>query len=1213
MPEATLGEVFLRLRPQVDTAGFKRDADRQLGSVGASAGHKFGDEAAKATRKPLLSGIQSVATSAAAGLAVVGVGKFLAESVKAAAESQAVAKQTEAVIRSTGGAAKVTADQVGTLSERLSRKHAVDDEVVQSGANLLLTFTNVRNAVGKNNDIFNQATDITVDMTAAMNGGTVSQEGLKASSIQVGKALNDPIKGISALSRVGVTFTEQQKEQIKAMVAAGDTAGAQKIILAELRKEFAGSAAAAATPWQRLQIVLGNLQEEIGAKLLPVAAKLADWLLKSIDFVGQNSGAFKALGVVIGAFTGLILANIAATKAKIAWDTAWAAGTKIVAGAQWLLNAALTANPIGIVVVAIGALVAALVIAYKRSETFRNIVDGVFRWFRTFIPAALKAVEDTVQRWADNVRNFFSTRLKAVEDTVQRWANNIRNFFSTTLRTIENTVQGWATNIRNFFSGLWNAILDRTTSTWNTIRSFLTNIFNAVRTIVTSYFNAYRTVITASWNTIRTVTTFVWNTVWTFLTNILNALVSFFQARFTVLRNNLQVAWTAIRTLISVTWNAIRNFLTVIVNGIVSFFQTRWTNLQNNLGVTWTAIRTLVSAGINFVRDRITSVSNTIRDIWNRVWDGVRDKASGVWGSLRSGASGFVSAFGGVFDNIVGKIKAPINTVIGFINSFYDKVRNVAGRFGVSLPNFEIQRLNRGGKVPGSGPNRDSVPAMLTPGEYVLPRKMVKAIGVQNLDHARMQFLATGGEVRRAIGASLKRASDSGAIRFTDKSGEEFDQLLPLFAAGTTGTAREFTGYGPSGPRFTTHTIRGGGTWGFLLEHLRRSGVPFRVAQILQTTTPGYSGAHSRGAALDLIQPTGNASPKGVVPNASNAAAMLRIARAFWGISSRLSSLIYGGLPGIVDEGGVSSWSSPLGQANYKNHLNHIHVAMETDRLSNLLGGGGSPSLGDRVRGFFEGVHKATADPLGTVKGAAGAALGPALNAVKDWALSTIGGAGGGVIGQLIGGMSRKVIDAAVGWVTNQAAPPDFSDFGGGSFGGGTGTGGTVGNAANAWRVFAKAFGLPMGGRAPRSNPSDHPIGKAIDVMTSNRNLHRRIINLGETLPGAKYWISYRQIGHARNGFAPRYYGGPSPHTDHVHWSFYKNGGVIPNDGPIFAHAGEGVLNQQAMARVGVKGLDALNNGSVGGPTYITVQASTNADPHQIAREVAWQMLTSGR
>lgn len=213
-----------------------------------------------------------VIAAAGGAAALVGFGKGAFD---AAMESQKIAAQTEAVIKSTGGAANVTADSLDELVTSLSKKNAVDDEAIQQGSNLLLTFTNIKNEAGEGNDVFNQANQIMVDMAAAM--GT----DVKGGAIQLGKALNDPVAGISALSRVGVTFTDEQKNMIKAMVEAGDVAGAQKVILNELGKEFGGSAAAQATATDRMKIAFGNLQEEIGARLIPVVERVAAWIVES--------------------------------------------------------------------------------------------------------------------------------------------------------------------------------------------------------------------------------------------------------------------------------------------------------------------------------------------------------------------------------------------------------------------------------------------------------------------------------------------------------------------------------------------------------------------------------------------------------------------------------------------------------------------------------------------------------------------------------------------------------------------------------------------------------------------------------------------------------------------------------------------------------------------------------------------------------------------
>ena len=253
------------------------------------------------------SSLRSVArTAALAGSALVGAFALttVISSVKgfvaAARESQAIAKQTAAVIKSTGGAAKLSAQGFADLAAAISKKVAVDDDLIQGGENILATFTGVRNEVGKGNDIFNQATVAAVDLTAAMNQGQVTAEGLKSANIQLGKALNDPIKGITALTRVGVTFTQKQKDQIKSLVEHGDKLGAQKIILAELAKEFGGSAAASVTASKSLGVAWGNIQELLGGVLIPILDKIASWL--STRLPGAIKFTTTALGALVGAF-----------------------------------------------------------------------------------------------------------------------------------------------------------------------------------------------------------------------------------------------------------------------------------------------------------------------------------------------------------------------------------------------------------------------------------------------------------------------------------------------------------------------------------------------------------------------------------------------------------------------------------------------------------------------------------------------------------------------------------------------------------------------------------------------------------------------------------------------------------------------------------------------------------------------------------------------
>jgi hypothetical protein len=195
-------------------------------------------------------------------LGVGALGLAFRDSLDLARQQQDVEAQLAAVIKSTGGAAGLSAEQIKGMAKELQGVTNFSDDAILSGQNLLLTFTNI------GEDVFPRATETMLDMATAL--GTDAKSG----AIQLGKALNDPTEGISALTRVGVTFTEQQKEQIKAMQEAGDMAGAQTVILDELQKEFGGSARALADPADQLKNAFVDFKEVVGGAVLPLVEQL---------------------------------------------------------------------------------------------------------------------------------------------------------------------------------------------------------------------------------------------------------------------------------------------------------------------------------------------------------------------------------------------------------------------------------------------------------------------------------------------------------------------------------------------------------------------------------------------------------------------------------------------------------------------------------------------------------------------------------------------------------------------------------------------------------------------------------------------------------------------------------------------------------------------------------------------------------------------------
>lgn len=254
-----------------------RKLEVQIVGDASSFKKALGDASGHTSRFGTALGSLAKAGVLAAGAAGVGaLFVTLKAGISEFSQAAKVSAQTEAVIKSTGGSANVTAKQVDKLANSIMNYSGMDDEAVKAGENMLLTFTRVRNEAGAGNDVFTQATKTLADMSVALG------QSMPRSAIQLGKALNDPIKGITALQRVGVTFTEGQKAQIKAMVESGNVMGAQKLILAELNREFGGSAEAAGKtlPGQLniLKESFNNMAGAIVGAAVPAVTKFAQFM-----------------------------------------------------------------------------------------------------------------------------------------------------------------------------------------------------------------------------------------------------------------------------------------------------------------------------------------------------------------------------------------------------------------------------------------------------------------------------------------------------------------------------------------------------------------------------------------------------------------------------------------------------------------------------------------------------------------------------------------------------------------------------------------------------------------------------------------------------------------------------------------------------------------------------------------------------------------------
>ena len=627
----------------------------------------------------LLGKFKGLAIGVGAALGAAKIADWAGDQIKSLARIDQINQQTASAIKATGGAAQVSSQHIQNLAGSLENHTATEAESIQEGANLLLTFKGIQNQAGKGNDIFDQTTKTLVDMSRAM--GTEP----KAAAIQLGKALNDPTKGLTALTRVGVTFTDQQKSQIESMQKTGDVAGAQKIILAELNSEFGGSGAAYAKSYQGQIDLLGHAFGTFGETLLsgvmPALGTTVGGLAKFLNKISEAGGpvdtlskaigsglskglsvigglfsdvgtavgplsqsfapllpaligvvtAFSPLGIVLQALlpvlpvltaalaqTGAVLAGalaqalialapviIGVTQAVVAFIvpilsskdavltivgaliavkagmlafqavqgvmTAFATVTKVAAAAQVLFNLALAANPIGIVIAVIAALVAGLIFFFTQTKVGQQIWAN----FTKFLGEA----------WT-NVVNFIKTAI-----TVLQVAINVAfNAISSVIRTV------------------WSGIVSFVTTYVNALKTVITNVIAAIATGIRTYVEIWSSIFRAGFQTIQAVVGAAINVVKTVIETGLAVVKAIFSGN-----------WGAIPGIISGAVGRVSGIVRGLVSNVTGIIRGLAGNITGAVGnfgsLLLSAGRNIVEGLINGVKGMIGAAVSTVRDL----------------------------------------------------------------------------------------------------------------------------------------------------------------------------------------------------------------------------------------------------------------------------------------------------------------------------------------------------------------------------------------------------------------------------------------------------------------------------------------------------------------------------------------------------------------------------------------------------------------------
>ena len=221
-------------------------------------------------------GIGRVVGALGISLGFAAIVRGFKDATRAAEEAKTADARIDAIAKSMdefgNQAAKVT-KRIKEYAQQQSLSVGVDDEVIKATQAKLLTFRNLTKTADQLGGSFDRATLAAIDMAAAGFGSAESN------ATQLGKALNDPIKGITALNRAGIQFTDDQKALIQSLVDSGKVLEAQDMILKEIESQVGGTARATANASDKMRIAFDEVQESIGMVLLPLFEKITDWFI----------------------------------------------------------------------------------------------------------------------------------------------------------------------------------------------------------------------------------------------------------------------------------------------------------------------------------------------------------------------------------------------------------------------------------------------------------------------------------------------------------------------------------------------------------------------------------------------------------------------------------------------------------------------------------------------------------------------------------------------------------------------------------------------------------------------------------------------------------------------------------------------------------------------------------------------------------------------
>lgn len=386
------------------------------------------------------------------------------------------------------------------------------------------------------------------------------------------------------------------------------------------------------------------------------------------------SGAVGKLGLSFGK------ASVYAKMAGKAITSGLVKGLKLAVGGIKALGMAIAANPIGLLVTAIAAVVAGLVYFFTQTETgkrlwasFMEFMGQVWENIKNWAQAAWEWI---VQVW-NGIPEWFSEKWNSVTGIVsQAWEgiktaisnawNAITEWFATAWEAYKAQVQANWEFVKSIFSTAWEGIKNIVILAWNGIQTFFTTAWTIFTSLVQTVWNGIVLVFQTVWNVIKTVVTTVWN-----------GIAAFFTAAWTTFTSIVTTVWNTILTIIQGVWNGIKNAVTTIWNAISSFISGAWSAFTGFVSSTWENIKNLIS----------------------NAWEAIKATTQAVWEAIKTAIANAVQAMVSKLQEFASSVKAKIDEAWSHVKQFPQNIRNAfsnAGQWLVNAGKAIIQGLING-------------------------------------------------------------------------------------------------------------------------------------------------------------------------------------------------------------------------------------------------------------------------------------------------------------------------------------------------------------------------------------------------------------------------------------------------------------------------------------------------------------------------------------